>query len=307
MSWKLIDRPKTVAVTRKLAKQFADMEAAPHDRPLSTRRLTVYEKLMKDGKFRPVTWATAECVETGGKYRVNGKHTSTLLAAMDFLPEFYVTVEEYRCDGLEDVAQLYATFDSRMMSRTANDIYLSFAATCPEIKHLPQRVITSSATGIAYAKFGQDTYDRSQPAERAELVLEHSAFVVWFHDLLTRQGEYQDSIPGVGMKKYQHILRQGVVAAMFKTWERSPENSTKFWLEVRDETGITPEVPTRKLARFLLTTGLRNVKSGEKSSFTERAGLREIFVRCIHAWNAWRKGEPTKLQYYAKAPLPAVS
>ena len=51
MSWKLIDRPKTLKVTKTLAKQFCEMEPAPHDRPLSERRLQVYQKLMNQGQF----------------------------------------------------------------------------------------------------------------------------------------------------------------------------------------------------------------------------------------------------------------
>jgi hypothetical protein len=31
-----------------------------------------------------------------------------------------------------------------------------------------------------------------------------------------------------------------------------------------------------------------------------------MYVKCLHAWNAWRRGEATSLQYYAKAPLPDV-
>lgn len=306
MAWKLIDRPKTVAVTRKLAKQFAEMEPAPHDRPLSERRLQVYERLMRDGKFRPVTWATAVCAETGGTYRVNGKHTSTMLSTLDVLPEFYVTIENYSCPTLEDVAQLYATFDSKMMSRTSSDIYLSFAATCDEIKELPNKVITSCCVGIAYAKMSQHDYSRSQPADRAEYILEHSDFVVWYHRLLTMQGSYTDT--SIGTKdRYQHLNRQSVVAAMFKTWDRDKDAALKFWLEVRDESGATPEIPTRKLAKWLLLTTIKSKGASLRETTTEKATTREMFVKCLHAWNAWRKGEPTKLQYYAKAPLPSVS
>lgn len=109
MSWKLISRPKTQKVTKALAKQFAEMDAAPHDRPLSERRLQVYTRLLNEGQFRPVAWTLATCRETGGTYRINGKHTSVMLSNLEDIPEFYVTIEEYSCDTLEDVARLYAT------------------------------------------------------------------------------------------------------------------------------------------------------------------------------------------------------
>src|SRR5262252_2702873 len=107
MSWKLIGKPQTVKVTRKLAQEYATMDPPPHERPLSERRLAVYEKLIRQGHFRPVIWATARCKETHGTYRVNGQHTSTLLSGLEDIPEFWAVIERYQCDTLEDVAKLY--------------------------------------------------------------------------------------------------------------------------------------------------------------------------------------------------------
>ncbi len=147
MGWKLISKPQTVRVTKKIAKEFAEMDPAPHDRPLSERRLQVYQRIFTDGGFRPCTWAKAICEETNGIYRVNGKHTSTFLSGLETLPEYYVTIEDYQCDTLEDVARLYATFDSKMQSRTASDINMSFAATIPELRELPRNRSWQNAAG----------------------------------------------------------------------------------------------------------------------------------------------------------------
>jgi len=308
MSWKLIDRPKTAKVTKNLAKSFMEMEPAPHDRPLSERRLQVYAKLLAAGQFRPVTWASAICKETGEVYRVNGKHTSTLLAGLTQMPDFFVTVEEYECDTLEDVGRLYATFDSKMMSRTANDIYLSFAATCKEIADLPVRVITNAAAGIAYADLGQDVYGKTQPAERAEYLLEHTDFVQWLAAIfgggptLGEQG-----VRSLGHTKAGHLYRQPIVAAMFKSWSKHRSDATKFWEAVRDATGTKPNLPDRVLSTFLLTSNIK--RQGEWASNARRrqtTSTREVFVKCLHAWNAWRKGESTKLNYYAEAKVPSV-
>lgn len=57
MSFKLVGKPVTLQVTRELAEEFVNMDPAPHDRPLSERRLQVYERLLNEGRFRPVTWA----------------------------------------------------------------------------------------------------------------------------------------------------------------------------------------------------------------------------------------------------------
>lgn len=293
--WSLKGKPSTQRVTRALAREFAEMDAAPHDRPLSERRLMVYQKIFAAGGFRPVTWARAHCAETGGTYRVNGKHTSVLLSGLERLPEFYVTLEDYDCESLEDVARLYATFDSGQMMRTARDIYLSFAATATELAEASSQTIVMAAAGMAY-QVHQDNISRTQPAERAELLLEHPEFVVWLQSIFLpaeRNGEI----------KPRHIQRQPVVAAMFASWQKSHSAASLFWPAVRDETGPTPSLPDRKLARYLLTVGVR---AGRGASRAKSAGPREMYVKCLHAWNAWRKGENTNLQYHANADVPAV-
>ncbi len=291
MSWTLLGRPKTKPVTKSLAKEFAEMEPAPHDRPLSERRLAVYQKLLKDGSFRPVTWASAICKETGDIYRVNGKHTSIMLSGLDKMPDFYVTVEEYECDTLEDVAKLYATFDSAMMSRTAKDIYASFAGTIPTLKGVSGAIIGMAVTGLSMEQWGHNYNSGHQPAERAELLLEHPEFVTWLAslDLTTRATT--------------HMKRTAVAAAMFATWKRSQKAATEFWMAVRDETGAKPDLPDRKLSKMLLTVG---VDKGTGSTRAKKMNQREMFVRCLHAWNAWRKGEPTDLRYYEDKDIPAV-
>lgn len=298
--WQLLGRPKTQKVTRSLAKQFAEMDPAPHDRPLSERRLTVYENLIKRNQFRPVTWATAICKETDGLYRVNGKHTSTLLSTVDPLPEFYVTVEEYECDTLEDVAKLYATFDSNMQSRTAKDIYLSFASTVKEFADIPTKIITTAPSAIYYAKFGESTHSRTQPADRAEMLLEHPEFVCWLADLITKGSTYEGQR---SKQKCLQLLRIPVVAAMFSAWNRAQKASSEFWSAVRDDSGTAANAPDRKLSRYLLVTGMRKIDRGGKL----RIGSdREIYVKCLHAWNAWRKGVTTDLKYYPDAKIPTV-
>lgn len=303
MSWKLIDRPKTVKATKSLIKQFVEMTPAPHDRPLSERRIGVYEKLLAAGQFRPVTWASALCGETEDVYRVNGKHTSILLSRLEKLPEFYVTVEEYECETLEDVAKLYATFDSNMQSRTARDIYLSFAATVPELANVSDKVICAGIGGVGYQKHGQGL-SNIQAAERAEAVLDQPEFVLWLSDLLQGAPGIAETGSATRSKlKVSHLYRQPVVAAMFASWQKAKAAATEFWSAVRDETGPVPTSPDRKIARWLVTSSL-TMKANTR---VRKAGTRETYVKCLHAWNAWRKGESTNLNYHADAKVPAVA
>jgi hypothetical protein len=297
MTWKLIDRPKTLKVTKNLANEFATMDTIPNDRPLSERRLTVYRKLFAEGSFRPVTWAKCFCKETNTLYRVNGKHTSTLLSSMEEIPEFYVTIELYEAETLKETVELYNTFDSKDQTRTYKDINHSFAAVEPLLRDVPSRIIDTTISAVNYAEY-QDAMWNISVVERAEKILDEDnvQFTLWIYNEI-----YADK----PVKEVNHLLKAGVVAAMKLTWLKSQRASTEFWKLVRDETGIDPNLPDRKLAKFLYTTLSLNTPHG-KSKAAKKANAHEYFVRSLHAWNAWRKGKPTKLSYFSEAEIPKV-
>jgi hypothetical protein len=299
MGWKLTEKPKTLKVTKVLAKRFAEMDSCPHDRPFSERRLLVYTRLLKEGQFRPVTWASAFCKETNGLYRVNGKHTSIMLSGLAEMPEFYVTVEEYDCDTLEDVARLYSTFDSGMQSRTARDIYMSFAGTIKELNGLPARTISLAVSGMSYHLNGA-VVEGVQPAVKAERLLEYPDFALWLNNIFGHMGRPRSA---ESRQTSKYIFRSAVVAAMFGTWLKAKGAAEEFWIKVRDETDPRPDMPTRKLAKWLSLTA---VDTGSGTVHVKRASEREFYVRSLHAWNAWRKSEPTDLRYHADKDPPSI-
>jgi hypothetical protein len=294
MGWELKGTPKTFRVTTRLATEFASMDAAHADRPLSERRLQVYRKVREQGGFRPVTWAKAWCEETGQYYRVNGKHTSTLFSDGQNPENLYVVVEEYNCKTLEDVARLYSTFDSQNQTRTTTDINRSFAAAIPELADMDTRLVNLLVGALAYQSNPsvKSGHDRGTPAERAELLFDHVEFCVWAAKVLGDRS------------KNQQLWRVPVVAAMFGCYSRAKLAATSFWLAVRDETGVSPELPDRKLARFL---GQMRVSVGAHSNIPKRFRLtpREFYSKSVRAWNAWRKKETTDLKYFPDAKIPA--
>lgn len=298
MGWKLSNKPRTLKVTRCFAKEFAELDSAPHDRPLSERRLTVYRRLFAEGQFRPCTWAKAFCQETNGWYRVNGKHTSTFLSSVEEMPEFYVTLEEYHCDTLNDVARLYATFDSRMQSRTSRDINVSFAGTVPELAGITGRIINACVSGMSFREWGNNATNK-QAAERAELLLEHPDFVVWCNSIIGVSGKSSEQ---EGRKSAAHLTRGAVIAAMMSTWMKASAQATVFWTAVRDESGERNTLPDRKLGHWLLTTQTMGPTNRAKN----KADTREFYSRCITGWNAWRKNERTELRYYPEKDLPTA-
>jgi hypothetical protein len=295
MGYELVGTPKTEKVTQSLAIKFRDMEPVPHDRPLNPRRIDAYRKMLAVGLFRPVQWATVHCSETQATYRVNGKHTSNLFAEYEELPQpIHATIEHYHCDDLDDVARLYATFDSRTQVRTTNDINRAFAAIDPDLAEIQTRIINLCVTGIAYVQVG-DRYTTKPAAERAECLLDESnkVFIKWAAEVLATKND-----------STQHLWRSPVVGAMFASYQKSRKAANEFWLAVRDGTGASPKAPDRVLNKFLLTKFVMNGGVCTSRSAKSLCGPREMYVKCLHAWNAWRRDTTTDLKYHENSRVP---
>lgn len=298
MGYELVGTPKTEMVTQSLAVKFRDMDPVPQDRALSQKRLGAYRKMLAAGLFRPVQWATAHCNETQATYRVNGKHTSNLFAEYEDLPQpVYATIEHYHCDDLDDVARLYATFDSRTQVRTTNDINRAFAAVDSELSELPSKIISICVTAICYYQWG-DQYAQRPAAERAECLLDdhNKAFIGWVHSVLRASDSDATRL----------MWRSPVVAAMYASYQKSRRAANEFWLAVRDGTGATPKAPDRVLNRFLLSKVVNTGRGAAGRNRKDLCGPREMFVKCLHAWNAWRRDMTTDLKYHAQAKIPAA-
>lgn len=296
MGYELVGTPKSEPVTQSLAAKFRDMDPVPHDRPLNPKRLDAYRKMLAAGLFRPVQWATVHCHETGTTYRVNGKHTSNLFAEYEHLPQtLHATIEHYHCDDLDDVARLYATFDSRTQVRTTADINRAFAAVDPDLCDVPIPVVNLCVTAICYARDGEQ-YAQRPAAERAECLLDdaNKSFITWVADVLAGSRENTG-----------HMWRSPVVSAMYATFQKSKKASHEFWMAVRDGTGANHKSPDRVLSRFLLSKTVKRSVHKNRGKGTI-AGPREMYVKCLHAWNAWRRDTTTDLKYHAQGKVPAV-
>jgi hypothetical protein len=294
MAWRQVGKPKTVMVTQALAKEFAGQGSTGilvFDRPLKEWRLAAYERAMKAGEFRPVVWAKCFCKETNGSYRVNGQHTSTVVLRLDPLPELYAILESYEADTLEDVRNLWTTFDWSGSSRSSSDINLSFARLDDTLSRVRPRSIDLIVSALSFWQWGDGYHTKSSQADRAELILEYSEFAIWVEEIL-RGGET--------ISRSKPISKIAVVSAMFSTWNVSKKAATDFWSAVRD--GSTPDV--KSADRVLQIYLLENMT---KTRYNFRADLRADFVRCLKAWNAWRGNETiTVLRYSPTDSLPKV-
>ena len=294
MAWKHLENAKVVKCTRAIANRFNEMEPCPGDRNYRPRTAGVIATAIGDGRMRGASFASCFCRETGTEYRVNGKHTAAVLSAMngDFPKNLTAVIERYEADTLSDMANLYATFDPRSSARSTSDINKSFAGSHPELSDVPQKIINVCVTGVAFANWELQYFAR--PAEvRAQLLLDNSHFAIWFYELCERN-----------QQKHKHILRSPVAAASFLTFKKNAAASTEFWELVRDGSGKNHKSADRTLNKYLLQTAV-NFGCGARSE-KKQDDQRAMFVRCIHAWNAWRDGQTTDLKYFASAKTPAL-
>lgn len=294
MGWTL-KKKQTRVTTRKHAEELANMEGCPQDRAIKPFLLAHLNSQLIEGQFRPPSWAIINCKEDGKVYRVNGKHSSTVLALANghFPKSLPHDFEEYDGDTREDVAKLYATFDRRESARHTGDINRVYAAANPKLVGVPGSIVNLAVTGIGTATWAN--YYSVKVDARAAKLLEFPDFVLWLQKILQPD---QD-----GVKSVKHIRRGPVVGAMFATWGKSRVAAAEFWRLVREGCGEDHRTADRKLNAYLLSTSLSSSTGGGRAT---GVASREMYVKCLHAWNAWRRGESTDMKYYPAADVPPV-
>jgi hypothetical protein len=297
------DKPVVLPVTKSLAIAFRDMEPCPNDRALSEKRMDLLKKIVQDDRFRVCEWSSCFCEETGKEYRVNGKHTSTVFSWLlengspEKIQKLRVLVTKYKAHTLEGVARLYASFDTKAATRTSGDINRVYAQADPKLAGLSGRSINLAVTGIYYvqSQFAGNP-GVSLPDARAMEMLSHPDYVLFLDRLLTAKEKSSD---------VSLVSRGPVAAAVFSTFKKAPLKASEFWLAVRDGSDPSPTSTTRTLNKLLMKTavayGIGALVGRTKPTMTGR----EMYAKCVYAWNAWREGrEHVVLKYLPAAALP---
>jgi hypothetical protein len=275
--------PKTIPLTRELAEDVATMRGTPGERVLDKGRLAYLRGRFEEGAFHTPEWAVATL--NGIRYRVNGQHSSNMLVSLNgtFPAGMRVSWKEFHCDSVEDLADLFSQFDAAKSARSLSDIVGAHASIHPEFSNIKKTYIQKAVSGIAYAMGLSKKLATND--DRAKLVHSHQAFIVW----------------GSGFVRAKHLDRSPVVAAMYKTWSKSPSHATEFWTLVRDENHPDVDHPTRVLATFLRDNIVR-----ESQTRVNRWSPQAFAAKSIHAWNAFRTNTRTALKCYDTEGWPEV-
>jgi len=276
---------KTVPLTLEVAKHYDRMTTLAGDRnPESTkgiRRVSWLSEQLKAGLFYSPVWSTVQVAsENGKKYRVDGGHSSRMLTmAGSYFPEgLNVTIREFRAPHIDAARDLYEQFDQKHSTRTTSDFIKCRAGYVPELNDISPTAIGIAIRGIALhlGLHNTDGY------ESLDFIPMYPEFIVWAGFLAGSR----------------HLKKSGVIAAAFATWAFDEDLANEFWVMVHQENGKTKECPTRVLAKFL-----QDIILDRNAKWDSRA----LYVKCCHAWNAWRTGRGTSLKYTKGAPLPKLA
>lgn len=274
-----------VPLTVALAEEFATMPAFQGERRLKTKRIDYLAAKLENGLFHSPKWAIAWL--NGKKLRVNGQHSSFMLSQANgsFPAGLSAVIDEFVCDTEQDLAELFGQFDAQESIRSTRDICGAHARTIPALAGIADSFINLAVSGIASALRYKGDLENPTTEERARLAYDYPDFILW--------------AMGDGLMRPRHLSRHPIVGAAFSTYCVNREVATDFWKMVRDETNTDHNHPTRVLARFL-----RDVSSRGTRPTGHKWEGRSVYSKCIHAWNAFRRGETiTHVKYYPNAPI----
>jgi hypothetical protein len=262
--------------------EFNNYEA---QRPVKERHLTMLCNEINSGHFLVGDIAIAKLTYDGNRnVLVNGQHQ--LKAVVKVGKSINAVYQEYMCSSPNDLSELYRRFDNHQ-ARSLGDI-LSPEAIALGVtwKRSIVRLV------VAAASFGEAGFHGSTDVPKVEKVKYISQYL--------KQGSFVNHILEGGKIKSSHLKRAAVVFVMMKTWDKDKHLAELFWESVMNGIDLTANSPMLVLRNYLLTSALGG------SNKLRVSNSREMQVKCIHAWNAYRSGSKTSLKYHPNAPIPKI-
>lgn len=298
----------TQPVTRSLAYQFMNMTPVPNERRVNPTRRRKLKADFLSGRVLPFYWNTAEIAGHDGiLYRVNGRTSSTVLAEdMEAIPPGAVAViSHFVCDDLADLASVWKCHDSPVSVRNDTERLAIHVGACPELEEAAggnRRHLSQIRAGLDFAiTIHSKGRHKTDPERKLDRLNTNVPFITWVRAL----GHCYDETFG---KPAPLFDRESVIAAMFKTWQKSPDAATEFWTMVRDECGPTGNPLHRDhpavVLRGYLATRLISKRQGTYGG--KPADRKTMFIACLEAWNAYRDGVPGKRAHRYGENIPAV-
>jgi len=251
-------------LTQDLAKEVAAMAGLPGERELRAPRLKFLRTHLRNGSFVGPNWAIATHETSGETFRINGQHSSNMLAGLepeDFPAGLNVTIDMYGfTDILEDTAGLFNLFDHPRSARTDTDFMGISRARYPEFAGMDNGYLVKVASGIdanirmriekAETGAKENIYEELFPHREHGyyfLTDEYREFAVWLY-------QWRETT------HFSFVGRNGVTSEILDDWRAASEFATEFWGYVFRENHPDPEHETRELVRELQALSMKPKK-----------------------------------------------
>jgi hypothetical protein len=219
--------------------------------------------------------------DDGRKALVNGQHQ--LRAVIKTGNSISVVYQEYSCQTPGDLSDLYSRFDNHLARSLGDIITPEAVALGVTWKQAIVRLVVSAAVL-------DNEKRRMKKIEKIKLL-----------SYYLKQGAFIDFLMKDSISCF-HMHRAPVVRAIMNTWDKDKQAARTFWEAVRDGVGLPKNAPALILRNYLMSTGLTKSRTTKTSTATTR----EMYVKSIHAWNAFRTGTRTNLKYYIDTPVPKI-
>lgn len=262
-------------LTPEIAKTFATMDRLPGERPLKPKRLKFFEEHIVNGTFIDPTWSVGVCKADGKKYRLDGQHTSTILASL--APEVFpkdklVTIVTYEFDSItEDAVMLFDMFDNPASARNNEEMMNVFRAEHEELTDTSSAMCVAVGNGIYQYESAQEKGKLYPPRVRGLYFHDERNinFAQWVRDLFSAEG----------VKNGWLLNKSGIVSEMLADWILSAEVASEFWSYVLKENHTDPDNITRELADDLKRWHAKQ----------ERKSQQEYRSKAQKSWKRYRK------------------
>jgi hypothetical protein len=291
---------KELPLTRDLAAAHAAIQPLPGERTKKDARLNFFRNHLKKGTFLSPQWHVA-ILPDGTEYRVDGQHTSTVLAECpsELFPQTTVNVTYWSIeDVFEDGAILFDMFDNPKSARTSEDKMCFFRAQHPDLVTQPAKHLCKVAVTVKYAA---DLTDSEKWAK---------GYTEAFKDLpdvTTRNmGEFykDERWRKFALWSYQwhsaeyawiYGMPISVMAVILFNWMANLDEAQVFWSEVFTGSNSDPKSASRELVMQLqgLKDANHNVKTDKCLKFS------------LQAWRLWH-AEPRNNNTDPMAPPPQM-
>lgn len=275
---------ETLPLTRALAVAHRDMPASPTERTFSDSRAKRLRANFDDGLLLPCQWAKATW--KGKDVRMNGQHSSFVLAEMEEIPEgSFVHMDTYKPTSEEGMALLFRQFDARYSNRSSTDCSHAYQGLFEDIAEVDEVKALAAIKGInRYHRFtGEGECFSGDDIGKMFFNKAYYKFIFFTADLLSG--------------KCKELQRNEIIAAVYGTFLQSEERSKEFWRDVK--TAAKDDSPSQVLDAQL-------EKDKDQSDTKKKLKQDQLYGMCVRAWNAYVAGDAPPRGGFNQPPKKAL-